>query len=110
MTRAWLSGASALSGVRLLSVLSSSWAVASALLSGEHLAMSPAPTSVTDAVAACAAAPCTAISTAVVHDSSTTKIIEASSRVVFLIPLPFHKDGARQHRRVVQRNHASTPR
>jgi hypothetical protein len=72
-------------------MLSSRAAVALALLSGEHSAMSPAPTSVT--VAVCAT-PCAAISTAVVHDSTTAKVIEASSSsVVFLIPLPFHEGG-----------------
>jgi hypothetical protein len=60
--------------------------------------MSPAPTSVT--VAVCAT-PCAAISTAVVHDSTTAKVIEASSSsVVFLIPLPFHKGGGTRQPRL----------
>src|SRR5215204_654014 len=72
-------------------------AVAWALLSGEHSAISPAPTSVTASVVVFAT-PCAAISTAVVHDSSTAKVIEASSRVIFLIVLPFDKGGTRQPR------------
>src|SRR5688572_1669864 len=72
-------------------MLARSAAVALALLSGEHSAMSPAPTSVT--VAVCAT-PCAAISTVVVHDSTTAKVIEASSSsVVFLILPLLHKAG-----------------
>src|SRR5829696_5453880 len=74
-------------------MLSSRAAVALALLSGEHSAISPAPTSVTGSVVVCAT-PWAAISTAVVHDSSTAKVIEASSSsVVFLILPPLHKAG-----------------
>ena len=79
-------------------MLASRAAVALALLFGEHSAMSPAPTSVT--VAVCAT-PCAAISMAVVHDANTAKVTEASSSsVVFLIPLPFHKDGGTRQPRL----------
>src|SRR5215212_1469290 len=65
-----------------------------------HLAMSPAPTSVTGA--AVCAAPGTAISTAAVHDSSIATLIEASSSSVdffiLFILLPLHKGGTRQPR------------
>src|SRR5215211_1026882 len=67
MTRAWLRGGSVPSGVRLLSELPSSWAVASSLL-WVQLAVSPAPTSVT--VTVCPKIG-TAISTAAAHASST---------------------------------------
>jgi hypothetical protein len=81
-------------------MLASRAAVALALLSGEHSAISPAPTSVTVSVVVCAT-PCAAISTAVVHDSSTAKVIQASSSsVVFLIPLPFHKGGGTRQPRL----------
>src|SRR5215217_5072582 len=81
-------------------MLARSAAVALALLSGEHSAISPAPTSVTGSVVVCATL-CAAISTAVVHDSSTAKVIEASSSgVVFLIPLPFHKGGGTRQPRL----------
>src|SRR5215212_1902655 len=78
------------------SVFPISWAVCSSSLAS-HLAMSPAPTSVTGG--AVCAAPGTAISTAAVHDSSIATVIEASSSSVdFFILLPLHKGGTRQPR------------
>ena len=66
-------------------MLSSRAAVALALLSGEHSAISPAPTSVTVCVVVCAT-PCAAISTTVVHDSSMAEAIEPTARTSLLIP------------------------
>src|SRR5215210_1974984 len=81
------------------SVFPISWAVCSSSLAS-HLAMSPAPTSVTGG--AVCAAPGTAISTAAVHDSSIATVIEASSSSVdffiLFILLPLHKGGTRQPR------------
>src|SRR5215212_7818845 len=78
------------------SVFPISWAVCSSSLAS-HLAMSPAPTSVTGG--AVCAAPGTAISTAAVHDSRIATVIEASSSSVdFFILLPLHNGGTRQPR------------
>src|SRR5829696_4287950 len=75
MTRAWLSGGSVPSGVRLFSVLPSSWAVASSLLRVQ-LAMSPAPTSAT--VTVCPKTG-TATTTAAAHASTTHAAYLAAS-------------------------------
>src|SRR5215207_9188994 len=75
MTRAWLSGGSVPSGVRLFSVIPSSWAVASSLLRVQ-LAMSPAPTSAT--VTVCPKTG-TATTTAAAHASTTHAAYLAAS-------------------------------
>src|SRR5918994_4505155 len=75
MTRAWLRGGSVRSGVRLLSKLPSSFAVASSLLRVQ-LAMSPAPTSVT--VTVCPKTG-TATTTAAAHASTTHDAYLAAS-------------------------------
>src|ERR671910_1463218 len=100
MTRAWLRGGSVPSEVRLLSVLPSSWAVASSLL-WVQLAMSPAPTSAT--VTVCAKTG-TATTTAAAHASTThaaylaaslrmSTVLNPFKGVISLPPYPAHGSG-----------------